>query len=464
MPHIIGRHENADFKGCFSCFCSISHSFLFNFLLSYNKLITISEVEGNMVNRRTCAFCGSNQLFEVVDFGDVAIAGAFLKEEDIPKEKKYPLAIDFCEVCFAVQVRDHIDPEILFEHDFYFSSAIKTLRDHFEEYAKEVTERFLPNPTEAAVLEFGSNDGVLLRPLASFGIKKVIGIDPAKNIVESVNNEDLVLLNDFFTPESAKRIVKEHGKVDIVMGNNVFAHISDINGITQAVTEVMKDDGVFVFEVHYLGKILEELQYDFMYHEHIYYYSLLALENHLKRHNMVIFDIKPISIHGGSIRYYAAKKESLLAQAISPQVIELRDRERELGYDKREAYQTFASQIETKKRELMAVLVRLKGEGKKIVGYGASGRANTILQYCGITKEHLEYMIDDAPAKQGLYTPGSHLLIRNSSVLKSDKPEDVLLFAWAFADEIISKNSEYLEDGGEFIIPLPEVRIKSAKN
>lgn len=417
-----------------------------------------------MKNIKSCAFCDSDQLFEVVDFGDMAIAGAFLREEDILSEKKYPLAIDFCEECFAVQVRDHINPEILFEHDFYFSSAIKTLRDHFEKYANEVTRRFLPDPTSATVLEFGSNDGVLLRPLADLRIKKVIGIDPAKNIVESVDDEDLILINDFFTVESVKNIIDEYGKADLVMGNNVFAHISDINGITKAVTEVMKDDGVFIFEVHYLGKILEELQYDFIYHEHIYYYSLLALENHLARHDMTIFDIKPIPIHGGSIRYYAAKNGCVHAQSISQQVTDLRKREKELGYDKRKAYQEFASQIEEKKRELMEILTQLKSEGRGLVGYGASGRANTILQYCGITTKYLDYMIDDAPAKQGLYTPGSHLLIRDSSALTADKPDGVVLFAWAFADEIISKNKEYLKNGGEFIIPLPDVQVKSAKN
>src|SRR3989344_1118987 len=250
--------------------------------------------------RPKCAFCGSLKLAEVIDFGKVAIAGAFIQKKDFAKEKKYQLTIVFCKDCFAVQVRDHVDPKVLFKHDFYFSSAIKTLRDHFAEYASEVTARFLSNPKKSVVVEFGSNDGVLLKPFADQGVGTVIGVDPAKNIVATVKDPRLTLVNDFFTVSVAKRLIKKHGKADLVCANNVYAHISDINGVTEATTTMLKDDGVFIFEVHYLGKIIEGMQYDMMYHEHIYYYSLLALQNHLARHGMAIFDLKPTPIHGGS--------------------------------------------------------------------------------------------------------------------------------------------------------------------
>jgi len=424
--------------------------------MSENQFTGVTEAQ---TQTKKCAFCGSTALTEVIDFGDVAIAGAFLKKENIANEKKYPLVVVFCDDCYAVQVRDHIDPKILFETDYYFSSAIKTLRDHFAEYAKEVVERFLPNPNDSKTLEFGSNDGVLLKPVADQGVGTVIGIDPATNIVESIDVDQLVLINDFFNVPAAKNIVEKYGNVDLVMANNVFAHITDINGTTEAVREVLTDDGVFIFEVHYLGKILEEMQYDFIYHEHIYYYSLLALENHLARHGMVIFDLKHIPIHGGSIRYYAAKEGSRYSQDISPAVEELRNREKELGYDKPEAYKKFAANVAAKKDELMKLLNELRSKGASIAGYGASGRANTIIQYCGITNEHLDYMIDDAPAKQGLYTPGSHLQIRNNQALKEDKPDYILLLAWAFADEIIKKNEAYLQEGGGVIVPLPDVRV-----
>lgn len=412
-----------------------------------------------MRKENTCAFCACSNLSEIIDFGDVAIAGAFLKKEQINDEKKYPLAIDFCNECYVVQVREHIDPDVLFETDFYFSSAIKTLRDHFTEYASEVTNRFVPDVTTAATLEFGSNDGVLLKPVADLGISKVIGIDPAKNIVESIDDDRLTLINGFFNESSAVEIVEQHGKVDIVMANNVFAHITDINSTTAGVHDVLKDDGVFVFEVHYLGKIIEELQYDFIYHEHIYYYSLLALQNHLARHDMVIFDLKHIAIHGGSIRYYAAKKNSKHAALISPAVTDLQEKELRLGYNNPDTYKKFADRVAGRKKELMKLLKELKLDGKHLVGYGASGRANTIIQYSCITDEHIDYMIDDAPAKHGTYTPGSHLEIKGKDALDVDHPDYILLFAWAFYEEIAAKNEAYIDAGGKIIVPLPEVRI-----
>lgn len=415
--------------------------------------------KSDLYKNKNCAFCNSTDLTEVIDFGDVAIAGAFLKEADISKEKKYPLTIVFCNNCFVVQVKDHIDPKVLFETDYYFSSAIGTLRDHFASYAEEVSKRFLDSPDKASVLEFGSNDGVLLGPLKKQGIGTVIGVDPATNIINSIENDKLELINGFFNPETADKVTSKYGNVDLVMANNVFAHITDINGTTEAVNKVLKDDGVFIFEVHYLGKIIDEMQYDFIYHEHIYYYSLLALQSHLARHDMVIFDLKEIPIHGGSIRYYAAKKDSIHAKTISENVKNLEKKEKELGYDKPKTYKAFAANVAEKKDQLMKLVDQIKSEGKSIVGYGASGRANTIIQYCGITNDHVDYMVDDAPAKQGLYTPGSHLVIRNNKYLKENNPDYVLLFAWAFYKEITAKLEDYTSKGGKIIVPLPEVKV-----
>ena len=396
---------------------------------------------------------------EIIDFGDVALAGAFLKREEFRREKKYPLALMFCRECYVVQVRNHIDPETLFATDFYFSSAIKTLRDHFAKYASEVVRRFLPEPNNAVAVEFGSNDGVLLGPIAGQGVGTVIGVDPAKNIVDTIDNKQLVLINDFFNIPVAASIVNNYGHADLIMANNVFAHITDINGTTEAVRETLTGDGVFIFEVHYLGRIIEDMQYDMIYHEHTYYYSLLALENHLAGHGMVIFDLEPILIHGGSIRFYAAKKDSRYGKGTSSRVEVLRKQELELGYDKSETYTKFASRVLSKKQELMTLLNKLKKDGQTIAGYGASGRANTIIQYCGITNKFLDYIVDDAPAKQGLYTPGSHLAIRSNHALKEDRPDYILLFAWVFYEEIAAKNEDYLKRGGRIIVPLPDVRI-----
>ena len=394
-----------------------------------------------------------------MDFGEFALAGAFIKNNEFKNEKKYPMRVYFCKDCFAVQVVDIIEPDILFKDYFYFSSSIKTLSDHFVNYAKEVTNRFL-NPSEATVLEFGCNDGVLLRPLADQGIKKVIGVDPAKNIVSSISDERITILNDYFNEKVSKQVVDKYGSMDLIMANNVFAHISDIKGTTNAIRNALSDEGVFIFEVHYLGKIIEEMQYDMIYHEHLYYYSLLSAIEHFKNYDLTIFDIKLVPIHAGSIRFYVAKNNSKRAKLISENVKFLEKEEKLKAYNKFESFKLFSRKIKNTKDELINLLKKLKKEGKTVAGYGASGRANTIIQFCGISNDLVSYMIDDAPAKIGCYTPGSHLKILSSSVLNSDNaPDYILVFAWSFFEEIAKRNKKFTDSGGKMIIPLPEVKI-----
>lgn len=405
-----------------------------------------------------CAFCEAEGLVEVIDFGDVALAGGFLKEEAFARESKFRLRVCFCPSCYAVQVPDKVDPSVLFADYFYFSSAIRTLREHFNDYATEVVARFV-TPHHATVLEFGCNDGILLKPLADQGIANLIGVDPALNILKTIDDPRINTVHGFFNESLAEELIGRFGKTDLVLANNVFAHIPDINGVTRAVEKILKDDGVFVFEVHYLGKIIQDLQYDMIYHEHLYYYSLLAIENHFARHGMTVFDIKPIPIHGGSMRYYVCKKNSFHVKDISVRVHNLRNEERVLGYDRAETYTTFAANCADRRQRLMDLLTRLRAKGRKIAGYGASGRANTIIQYCGIGREHLEYMIDDAPAKHGYSTPGSHLMIRSNDVLRTDPPDYLLIFAWSFFNEIAAKSADYIAQGGRLMVPLPDVRI-----
>ena len=406
-----------------------------------------------------CSFCDSLAMSEIVNFGRVALAGGFLKPDQFATEATYPLRLYFCSDCFAVQVIDKVSASVLFTDYFYFSSSTRTLREHFQEYAAEVTSRFL-NPASSTVIEFGCNDGVLLRPLADQGIRTVIGIDPATNVVKTINDSRVTVINDFFTEAVAEDIIERHGKADMVMANNVYAHIADIQGITRAVRQVLSDDGVFVIEVHYLGKVLKEMQYDMIYHEHLYYYSLLSAMRHFDRYDMMIFDIKPVAIHAGSMRFYVSKKGSKHARSVSPAVTALRNQELELGFDRAETFKRFAADVAETKAHLMALLNRLRAEGKRVAGYGASGRANTMIQYCGIDHSHMEYMIDDAPPKAGFYTPGSHFLIHPSAIIQQEAaPDYLLIFAWSFFDEIAKRNHTYLENGGRMIVPLPSVRI-----
>ena len=377
----------------------------------------------------------------------------------LDEESYYPLRLFFCPDCYAVQVIDKVSANVLFKDYFYFSSSIQTLRDHFIAYAGEVTTRFLI-PESATVIEFGCNDGVLLRPLADQNIKTVIGIDPATNIVSTINDPRITIINDFFTEDVAQDIISTHGRVDMVVANNVYAHIPDIQGITRAVHDVLSDDGVFIFEVHYLGNVINELQYDMIYHEHLYYYSLLSVMKHFERYGMMVFDVKKVPIHAGSMRFYVCKNGSKQGSVVSPAVIRLQNEELAKGFHRPETFARFAEDIAERKTELMALLNKLKKEGRTIAGYGASGRANTMIQYCGINHSHLDYMIDDAPAKAGFFTPGSHFEIHPSSILDQPNPPDyLLLFAWSFFDEISKRSKKYLDRGGRMIVPLPEVKI-----
>jgi methylation protein EvaC len=406
-----------------------------------------------------CSFCDSTRMSEIIDFGEVALAGGFLRSDQFVEECFYPLQLFFCNDCFAVQVINKVDAHVLFKDYFYFSSSIKTLRDHFREYANEVTSRFL-TPESSTVIEFGCNDGVLLRPLADQNIKTVIGIDPATNIVSTINDKRIKIINDFFTETIAENIVSTYGHADLVVANNVYAHIPDIQGITRAVRDVLSCDGVFVFEVHYLGKVINEFQYDMIYHEHLYYYSLLSAIKHFERYGMIVFDVKSVAIHAGSMRFYVCKKGSKHESSISPAVEALLEEELANGFHLSETFVRFASDVSERKAMLMALLTKLKKEGHSIAGYGASGRANTMIQYCGINGSHLDYMIDDAPAKLGFFTPGSHFKIYPSTILNQPNPPDFLLiFAWSFLKEIRTRSKSYIDSGGKMIIPLPVVEI-----
>jgi SAM-dependent methyltransferase len=377
-----------------------------------------------------------------MDFGNVALAGAFLKPKDFSTEKKYPLMLCFCESCYAVQVGDKIDPDILFKEYFYHSSAIGRLKKHFTDLADKIAGF---NP--ALVVEIGCNDGVLLRPLSD-RVGRVIGVDPssAARDVERV-------INDYFTQDVAQGIVTACGHADVIVACNVFAHIPDINGVTEAIKYALSDDGVFIFEVHSLDKMIEGGQYDWVYHEHLYYYSLLALENHFSRHGMKIFDVEPTGLHAGSRRYYVCKNQ----RQVSDSVIEIRKKEIEIGLHRLETFRSFAERASAHKGDLMLLLNSIRESGKKVVGYGACGRANTMIQYCGITRSHMDYIVDDAPVKHGHYTPGSHFEIKPNDKIRADY---LLIFAWSFWDDIAEKCDGYR---GKFIIPLPNVHIKEIR-
>lgn len=380
-----------------------------------------------------CRFC-SSELTEIIDFGQVALAGGFLKPENFKAEKKYPLKLCYCVNCFSVQIEKPVPADMMFRDYFYFSSATASIRSHFREYAADVVERF--NPRTA--IEIGCNDGVLTGPLMEAGVQ-VTGVDPSNTIPDGPN-----MIRDYFTVAVAEKI----GHVDLIVANNVMAHIADIKDVTRAVVRSLGDDGVFVMEVHYLGDMIEKLQYDWIYHEHIFYYSLLSLENHFSRFGLSVFDVKPAKTHGGSMRYYICRSGKRREEQ---SVKDLRDKEAKSGLDRLATFERFAERVKLHRKKLRKLVGSLNG---KVAGYGASGRANTIIQWCGIK---VDYIVDDAPAKHGFYTPGSHIPIVSGEALSRDRPDHVIAFAWGYAGEIQAKC------GLPMIVPLPEIELIEGK-
>lgn len=422
----------------------------------------LQEVKVGEFTRRTdCRFCQGRKLEEILDFGNVPLAGGFLKEDQFDREKVYPLDLSFCTDCGLVQVSNVVSAETLFSEYFYFSSSIQTLVTHMGEYAKDVCERFLKNKQNPSVFELGCNDGVLLKHFVALGTKAV-GVDPATNVVNSITSDEITVINDFFGEKLARSIKNEHGLFDAIVSSYSFAHINDMVDIMNGVKTLLKEDGVFVFEVYYLGTLIDEMQYDMIYHEHMSYYSLKAMSLFLNRFDMEIFDVHFTSgVRSGATRFYARNKGQG-SEPISPAVAEMAKQEKEKGYDKLETFLSYGEKVNGTREQLMSLLDKLKAEGRTIIGYGASGRGTTIMNYCGIDTRYLDYVVDDAPAKHGFFTPGTHVPIKPwTYTFETEFPDYALLFAWSFAKEVVKKRSDYLKQGGKFIVPLPQVRVVS---
>jgi methylation protein EvaC len=382
-----------------------------------------------------CAICASQKITEVLDLGKMALAGAFLKPEDFGAEKTYPLRLGFCPQCLSLQVLDRIGQEKLFSRYFYRSSSIKTVREHFKAFAGEMVRRFAPS----SVLEIGCNDGVALSAFADLGVT-ACGVDPSD---ASIADARVRRIRAYFN----KQVAESLGKHAMVVANNVMAHVEDIHEVIGAVMRVLEQDGVFVFECHYLGSVVDG-QYDAIYHEHVFYHSLLSMGRCMGYHSLQIFDVEPVDLHGGSMRFYACfpgKRQT------SVRVHELLAQERSKGLDLVETYQAMAKSMLEHRRELVTLIDGLVKGGARIVGYGAAGRANTLLQWCGF-KDQLAYIVDDCRGKHGYYTPGTHFEIREDL----DEADYVLVLAWTYLEEIRAKVSKPL------IVPFPRPMVVPA--
>lgn len=400
-----------------------------------------------------CRVCKKNKLFKVFSFGPTPLANSFLTKEqiDLP-EAFYPLDVVFCENCSFLQLAHVVSPKLLFSNYVYVSSTSKVFVNHFREFAKDVVNRFSLN-NSSLVIDIGSNDGILLRPFKDLGVR-VIGIEPANRIANMARKTGVDTIAKFFSIDVALRIVKKHGKAKIVTATNVFAHIDDLDEMITGVKVLLEEDGVFITESPYLIDFFEKKYFDLVYHEHLSYWALTPLIRLFERFGMRIFDVQKVPVHGGSIRVFATIEKS--SYVIEKRVGEYLQKEKQMKLSSIKTYLDFAKEVLRNKAKLIILLVKLKVDNKRIVGYGAPAKGNTLLNYFKIGSDILDYIIDDSPLKQGLYTPGTHIPVVSSSKLKTDHPDYILILAWNFAHSIIEKLSDYRKNDGKFIIPVPK--------
>jgi len=401
------------------------------------------------MNCRSCNF----PIIEFFTLGKMPLVNSFLKKEEIPFEEKYDLSVGFCPNCYLVQLINTVSPEKLFKNYIYFSSTSKSFLEHCKKNANYLTKR-LNLDSKSLVLEIASNDGAQLQYFKELGIQ-ILGIDPAENIAKVANKKGIKTIPEFFNFAFAKKLKKEGMSADLVFGANVLAHVPEIVDFVKGVKEVLKSKGTAVFEFPYIKGLMEK-KFDTIYHEHVFYYSLLALRNLFQKENLEIYDVEMTPMQGGSLRIFISHLGNF---PIKENVNNLLKQEIRKGFDKLETYQRLNENVIKLKIDLLNLLKDIKSQGKKIAAYSAPAKGNVLLNYFGIGKNYLDFIVDKSEAKQGLYTPGTHLLVYPPAKIYQEKPDYLLILAWNLADEIMEQLKDYHEAGGKFIIPIPELKV-----
>jgi SAM-dependent methyltransferase len=409
------------------------------------------------MNSSLCRFCNAPLEHTVVDLGMSPLCESYLPASDLDKmEPFYPLHVKVCSACFLVQVGQYVRAEEIFTEYAYFSSFSTAWLKHAEEYVGMITER-LKLDAKSMVIELASNDGYLLQYFVKRGIP-CLGIEPAANVAKAARERGVETEVAFFGDEFARSLRDSGRQADLVLGNNVLAQVPDLNSFIAGIPHVLKPKGTATFEFPHLLTLFDGNQFDTIYHEHFCYFSLLSIEAIFARHGLTVFDVEELWTHGGSLRIYV-RHAADDSRAPSARLVELRAREEREGYRKIETYTRFETKVRETKRKLLELLIGAKAAGKRMVGYGAPGKGNTLLNYCGIRTDFLEFTVDKNPYKQGKFLPGTHIPIFHPSRIDEVRPDYVLILPWNFKDEIVAQLSHIRAWGGRFIVPIPEATI-----
>jgi SAM-dependent methyltransferase len=403
-----------------------------------------------------CRFCAAGLDLTMVDLGKSPLCESFLPAGRLEAmEPFFPLHVRVCERCWLAQIPSFVPPEEIFDEYAYFSAYSDSWVEHARAYVDMISERLGLGP-DSLVVELASNDGYLLQHFLPKGVP-VLGIDPAANVAVAAEERGVPTLVEYFGRELAERLVAERGHADLVLGNNVLAQVPDINDFVAGVAVLLAPDGTTTFEFPHLARLVEGLQYDTVYHEHFSYFSLTSIRAIFEAHGLAVVDVEELKSHGGSLRVYGAQASE--GRTPSPAVDELVAREVAEGLTDPERYRQFARDVEESKRALLELLIGLKRAGKQVVGYGAPGKGNTLLNYCGIRTDLLEYTVDRNPYKHGRYTPGTQIPIFPPEHIAETRPDAIVILPWNLAREIAEQLAYTKEWGAELIVPIPTATV-----
>ena len=422
---------------------------------------TLDALSGPRVDAAAkCRLCGDVLEHTFVDLGMSPLCESFLAREQLDAMEPYfPLHALVCGTCFLVQLKEYVSPESIFREYAYFSSYSTSWVAHAQAYCEMITARLELGP-DSLVVELASNDGYLLQHFLPLGVP-VLGIEPAANVAKVATGKGIPTRVDFFGVELAEALVAEGKRADLIVGNNVLAQVPDLNDFVSGMALLLADEGVITLEFPHLERLMAENQFDTIYHEHFSYFSLITIERLAVRHGLKLIDVEELTTHGGSLRVYLAHVTS--ARPTSRRVAALLNREHGHGFGDIATYAGFAEQVKATKRKLLSFLIAAKDAGKIICGYGAPGKGNTLLNYCGIGPDFLEFTVDRNPYKHGRFTPGMHVPIRPVEAIDAARPDYLLILPWNLKDEIVQQMGHVAAWGGKFIVPIPAPAVIEPK-